>query len=80
MCSVVLCLCAHAFVFQEQMPKSPEGESKAEPKLQFAVVECVLFTFHQMIQQVSTVFFPSLSDKMVKAYESKSVPCITINF
>lgn len=34
------------------MPKSPEDENVAEPKLQFAVVECALFSFHQMIREV----------------------------
>ena len=35
------------------MPLAPEDGVTDTPKLQFSVVECVLFAFHQLVRRVS---------------------------
>ena len=34
------------------MPPPPDSEEGEKPNLQFAVVECALFTFHQLLKLV----------------------------
>ena len=34
------------------MPPPPDSEESEKPNLQFAVVECALFTFHQLLKLV----------------------------
>lgn len=34
------------------MPPPPDSEESEKPNLQFAVVECGLFTFHQLLKLV----------------------------
>ncbi len=41
----------NVFIVQEYMPVPPEDNSTS-PKLQFSVVECALFSFHQLVRKV----------------------------
>lgn len=41
------------FSLQDHMPLPPEGEGES-PKLQFSIVESVLFAFHQLGRKVGS--------------------------
>ena len=40
------------YIFQDHVPPPPDDTAAESPKLQFSVVECILFAFHQLLNKV----------------------------
>ena len=57
--------CAILTHSQEYMPLPPPSEEEP-PKLQFSIVECLLFTFHQLGQKVGVAWWAWLGHMTIK--------------